>query len=130
MMTDLLRWLKDAELSACAMRPDQLVALDRMVQTGALTRGAARGLLDELFRTGADPAALVAARGLGAVSDEGAVRAATAEVLAAHPDELARYRAGRRNLTGFFVGAVMKRFSGRADARQVGRIVQEALDSE
>jgi hypothetical protein len=42
-----------------------------------------------------------------------------AEVIAAHPDEWARYVEGDDKLTGFFTGAVMKATSGKANGKEV-----------
>jgi len=41
------------------------------------------------------------------------------EVLAAHPKEVERYRAGETKLIGFFVGQVMKQIQGKADPKGV-----------
>jgi aspartyl-tRNA(Asn)/glutamyl-tRNA(Gln) amidotransferase subunit B len=49
------------------------------------------------------------------------------EVLAAHPDEADAYRAGKQGLLGFFVGQVMKRTEGKADAKVVNELLREKL---
>ena len=41
------------------------------------------------------------------------------EVIAAHPDEWARFVEGDDKLMGFFTGAVMKATSGKADGSKV-----------
>jgi aspartyl-tRNA(Asn)/glutamyl-tRNA(Gln) amidotransferase subunit B len=51
------------------------------------------------------------------------------EVIAEYPSEAARYRAGERKLQGVFVGAVMKKSKGRADAKAVGTMLAERLGS-
>jgi aspartyl-tRNA(Asn)/glutamyl-tRNA(Gln) amidotransferase subunit B len=52
----------------------------------------------------------LAADTLGSVVDE---------VIAAHPDEWARFVEGDDKLRGFFTGAVMKATSGKADGSKV-----------
>jgi aspartyl-tRNA(Asn)/glutamyl-tRNA(Gln) amidotransferase subunit B len=41
------------------------------------------------------------------------------DVIAAHPDEWARYVAGEDKMTGVFTGAVMKATSGKANGKEV-----------
>jgi aspartyl-tRNA(Asn)/glutamyl-tRNA(Gln) amidotransferase subunit B len=43
---------------------------------------------------------------------------------------VAEYRSGRTQVFGFLVGAVMKRTSGRADARLVNEELRRRLDAE
>jgi aspartyl-tRNA(Asn)/glutamyl-tRNA(Gln) amidotransferase subunit B len=49
-------------------------------------------------------------------------------VLAEHPGQLEQYRGGNAKLFGFFVGQVMKRTAGRADARLVNDELRRRLD--
>ncbi len=62
-----------------------------------------------------------------AVSDTGELEPVIAEVLAAHPDQVAAYRGGKEGLLGFFVGQVMKTTGGKANARVVSELVRERL---
>ena len=63
---------------------------------------------------GADPADVVREGGLEQVSDSASLAPVVDAVLAAHPDEVARYRAGKTGLLGFLVGCVMKETRGTA----------------
>jgi glutaminyl-tRNA synthetase len=87
----------------------------------------AKELFAELAETGASPTALVAARGLERVTDDGAVLAVIEGALAEHPAELAAYRGGKAGLAGFFIGKVMRATAGKADPEVVKRLVTEAL---
>ena len=87
-----------------------------------------RELVDEACASGGDPAALVKQRGLETLQDAGALRAAVDAAIAAHPAEANRYRGGQRQLLGFFIGLVMREFSGRMDAVEVRTAVQSALE--
>ena len=50
------------------------------------------------------------------ISDTGAVGEAVDEVLAANPNAVADYKAGKTQVVGFLVGQVMKATKGQADA--------------
>lgn len=128
-MTELLRELSAAgtTAAACAFRPGQLAALVRLVEQGTISGTVGKQVLAELFATGGDPAAHVQEKGLAQISDTSSLEAAVGEVLAAHPTECERYRAGERKLTGFFVGQVMKRTRGQANPKLVAELLAKKL---
>jgi len=51
------------------------------------------------------------------------------DVIAANPDEVARYKAGKTQLLGFFVGQVMKKSGGKANPKLTGEIVKKKLEA-
>ncbi len=119
---------QDLEIEQSALTPEALAALLRMVGEGTLTARSARELLPELVSRGGDPAALVAERGLEAVSDAGALEAAVAEVLAQNADGVERYRAGERKVLNFLIGKVMQTTGGKADPGAVREILMRELE--
>jgi len=130
MLRDLLATLKerDAEVEDTAITPEALAGLLRLVDAGRLTPRSARELLPELVERGGDPEALVRERGLEAVSDTGALEAAVDEVLAAHPEQAARCRAGETKLLNFLMGQVMRRTGGKASPNAVREILARKLE--
>jgi aspartyl-tRNA(Asn)/glutamyl-tRNA(Gln) amidotransferase subunit B len=64
-----------------------------------------------------------------AVADTSALEPIVDEVLAAHPDNVAAYRGGKKGLLGFFVGQVMQKTNGTADARVVNELLRAKLDA-
>ena len=80
-----------------------------------------------MVATGADPGAIVEAKGLRQVTDAGAIEAAIDAVLAAHADKVAEYRAGRDKLYGFFVGQVMRATQGKANPALVNELLRKKL---
>jgi aspartyl-tRNA(Asn)/glutamyl-tRNA(Gln) amidotransferase subunit B len=50
-------------------------------------------------------------------------------ILAANPDQVESYRAGKQGLLGFFVGQVMRETQGRADPKLVNELVRAKLGS-
>jgi aspartyl-tRNA(Asn)/glutamyl-tRNA(Gln) amidotransferase subunit B len=63
------------------------------------------------------------------MTDSGAIAAVIVEVLAAHPAQVADYRAGKAKVFGFFVGEVMKRTRGQANPQRVNQLLKEKLES-
>jgi aspartyl-tRNA(Asn)/glutamyl-tRNA(Gln) amidotransferase subunit B len=62
-----------------------------------------------------------------AVSDIAALEPIVDAVLEANPGQVAAYRGGKEGLLGFFVGQVMKKTEGKANARVVSELVRAKL---
>jgi aspartyl-tRNA(Asn)/glutamyl-tRNA(Gln) amidotransferase subunit B len=106
----------------------QLGALVGLIQDGTISGRTAKEVFDAMFETGQHPTAIVDAKGLRQISDTGALDAVVAEVLAANPDKVADYQAGKTKLLGFFVGQVMKATQGKANPKSVNAILAQKLD--
>jgi Asp-tRNA(Asn)/Glu-tRNA(Gln) amidotransferase B subunit len=107
---------------------DRLAALVGLVRGGTVSHQAAKRIYAEMAQSpDGDPAAVAERLGLVQVSDRGALAGWVDEVLAAHPGEVERYRAGEAKLMGFFVGQVMKRSKGKADPKGVQPVLQDKL---
>ncbi len=107
-----------------------LAAVQRLVDDGSINRDGARRVLDVVHAEGGDAATIVSRLGVEQVDDGDALAAAVASVLAAHPGERARYRAGESALFGFFMGRLMAATGRRADPRRAQSLLREALDRE
>ena len=122
--------LRNAATPEDPVRPDptELAALVRLVQDGGISRSNAKEVFAEHAMTGALVASIVTERGFTQISDTGALGAAVDEVLAANPNAVADYKAGKAQVLGFLVGQVMKATKGQADASVVQGLVRERLD--
>ena len=129
MAGELARALNTAGLGIAESRIDAaaLAALIKLVADGTINLNTAKKVFQDAFESGADPSALVAERGLGQVSDEGPIKAAIAEVLAANPKEVERFRAGEEKVVGFLMGQTMKALKGQGKPDVVQRLLREAL---
>ena len=128
-LNDLWRELKASrrDSSDVPLPAAHLAALVGLVDSGALSHSAARGLFGELYRTGVPPGELVDSRGLSQLSDETLLRDLVRRVVEAHPEHVERYRAGKSGLFGFLVGEIMKASGGRANPGTVGDLLREIL---
>ena len=106
----------------------RLAGLIGLVREGVVSHQAAKRVYAELAALPeAEPRALAEKLGLVQVSEQGALAGWVDEVLAAHPAEVARFRAGEAKLMAFFVGQVMKRSKGKADPKGVQPVLAERL---
>ena len=129
-MGELARTAKeqDVELEALPVTPQQIGALQQLVDDGALTDKLARQVLEGVLAGEGSPEEVVAKRGLAVVSDDGPLLAAIDEALAAQPDIAEKIRGGNLGPVGAIIGAVMKATRGQADAARVRELVLERVN--
>ena len=131
--TEVLRIVRDEKLDHALVIRDwpltaaQVAKLAALVQAGTVNRNTAKGLIPRLLRTGRDPAELVAAEGLGQVSDRDALQALVDDVIAKNPAQVAQLKGGKQQVMGFLVGQVMKATKGKANPQLVQELLRAAL---
>lgn len=128
-MVELLRELKKAEagIASCRVAPVALAKLLALVEQGTISGKLAKGVFEDMVASGRDPEAIVKEKGLTQISDTGALEAAAQEIINAHPQEVANYKAGKTKVMGFFVGQLMKKTKGQANPQLANEIFQRLL---
>jgi aspartyl-tRNA(Asn)/glutamyl-tRNA(Gln) amidotransferase subunit B len=128
-MGELARVVKttDGELEDLPISASQVAELQALVDSGALNDKLAKQVLEGVLAGEGSPQQILTARGLGVVSDDGALLAAIDQALAAQPDVAAKIRSGKIAAVGSVVGGVMKATRGQADAGRVRALILEKL---
>ncbi|THF83962.1 glutamine--tRNA ligase/YqeY domain fusion protein [Deinococcus sp. KSM4-11] len=112
----------EVRVDAAALAP-----LAARLAGGGVTMRVARTALMQAATTGEPPLDVIAREGLDAALSDDALARAVAEALAAHPDKVEAYRAGRTALRGFFTGQVMRATGGKAEPQAVAAALDAAL---
>jgi aspartyl-tRNA(Asn)/glutamyl-tRNA(Gln) amidotransferase subunit B len=105
--------------------PAPLARLLDLVRDGVVSHSAAKRVFAVMAETGEAPERVAEREGLVQVRDADELTRWVDEVLAEHPAEAGRFRAGEKKLLGVLVGLVMKKSKGRADPRRVNQLVSE-----
>jgi len=126
---ELMRLLneKGGSISSLKVQPAQLAALLSSVDKGEISANAGKDVLAEMFRTGRDPASIIAEKGLGQVSDAAVIEAAVDDAIAKNQGEVEKYRAGKKQVLGFFVGQVMKAMKGKGNPALINEMLKKKL---
>jgi len=128
-MTEVLRKLKEGGrgISTSPVGPGALAALVGLIDEGTISGKIAKDVFERMWATGEEAAAIVAREGLTQLSDDSALEAVVAEVVAESPEQAASYRGGKAAALGWFVGQVMRRTGGRANPQRVNALLRTAL---
>ena len=129
LMGETLRLLKEREADPEDIRfsPEHLAKLIGLVERKDVNSTVAKEVFEVMFQEDVDPEEYVQKKGLMTVSDEGALRKAVEEAIAANPQSVSDYRNGKEKALGFLVGQTMKAMKGKADPGAVNRLLKELL---
>jgi aspartyl-tRNA(Asn)/glutamyl-tRNA(Gln) amidotransferase subunit B len=106
---------------------DALAELVALVEDGTVSGKQGKEIFARMWQERRRAGEIVKAEAVTQVSDSGLLEEACGKVVAAHVDEVARYKAGNTKLLGFFVGAVMKETGGKANPKAVNEILRRLL---
>ena len=114
-------------MSKCPVSPEDLAGLVKLIDDDVISGKIAKTVFDEMFSTSNSPKSIIELRGLSQLSNPAEIAAVVDRVLAANPEQLAAYRAGKTKMFGFFVGQIMKETEGKANPKLVNDLLQERL---
>jgi aspartyl-tRNA(Asn)/glutamyl-tRNA(Gln) amidotransferase subunit B len=114
-------------LADLKFEPAALLELIALVEAKTISSSAAQQVFAEMFETGKAPAAIVAEKGLAQVSDTAAIEKFCDEAIAANPNPVADYKAGKVAALNSLKGQVMKLSKGKANPALVGEILERKL---
>ncbi|MEJ5330821.1 MAG: Asp-tRNA(Asn)/Glu-tRNA(Gln) amidotransferase subunit GatB [Desulfobaccales bacterium] len=128
-MAEVLRELKKEEAGIASLKvaPEDLGRLLALVEEGAISGKIAKMVFEEMVQSGRGPEAIIRERGLSQITDAGALEAQAREILAAHPKEVADYKAGKTKVLGFFVGQLMRQTKGQANPQLANEVFRKLL---
>jgi aspartyl-tRNA(Asn)/glutamyl-tRNA(Gln) amidotransferase subunit B len=120
---------RGVDLADVGATPEQVAELQRLVDEGKLNDKLARAVLAGVLDGEGPPTEIMTARGLGVVSDTGALSTTVDEAIAANPDIADKVRAGKVEAAGALIGAIMKATKGQADAKTVREMILSRLSA-
>ena len=118
---------RGADPAGLGVEPATIVELNQLIESGKVNDKIARQVLEHHLDGEGTPGAIVSARGLEVVSDDGALTAAVEKAMAENPDVVEKVQGGKLKAIGALIGPVMKETRGQADAGRVREIVLEKL---
>ncbi|RMG90471.1 MAG: Asp-tRNA(Asn)/Glu-tRNA(Gln) amidotransferase subunit GatB [Zetaproteobacteria bacterium] len=126
---ELLGRLKESgrDIADSPVSAQQLAGLLDRIADNTISGKIAKDVLDAMIESGQDADAIIEERGLKQLTDTSAIDDMIRDVMAANPEQVAQYRAGKEKLFGFFVGQVMKASRGKANPAMVNERLKVLL---
>lgn len=115
------------EIIQSPISAQRLSGLLQRIVDNTISGKIAKTVFESLWESHDDADKIIAEKGLQQVTDTSAIEKIIDDVMAANPQQLADYRAGKDKLFGFFVGQVMKLSGGKANPQQLNDLLKKKL---
>ena len=129
LLSDVSRILNEKELepSDIPFTAEHLAKLVELIEKGTISSAIGKKVVTELFENPKDPEEIIKEKGWIQISDEGAIKEVVEKVIAANPQSVADYKAGKDKAIGFLVGQAMKETKGKANPQMLNKMFLEEL---
>lgn len=118
---------ENVSLEESLVKAESLGGLLKRIVDDTISGKIAKKVFDAMWNGDGEADAIIEAQGLVQITDTSAIETMIDGVIAANPNQLEQYRAGKDKLLGFFVGQVMKASGGKANPGQLNQILKEKL---
>jgi aspartyl-tRNA(Asn)/glutamyl-tRNA(Gln) amidotransferase subunit B len=108
--------------------PEDFAELIKMIYKEEISSKIAKQVLQEMFKTGADPSHIVEEEGLTQMGDTIELEKIVKEVISKNPKPAEDYKKGKENALQFLAGQVMAATKGRANPGMVQNLLRKNLN--
>lgn len=130
-LTEVLRVLneKSIDIEDFPISTERLSGLISLREEDKINSSAMTEIFDTMLEKDKTASELAEEMNLLQVSDTDFIEPIVEEVIENHPDEVQRYKEGKKGLVGFFIGQVMQRSQGKANPNLVRQLITKKLDN-
>ena len=132
MMGDVKSYLNEfgIEISEFPLKKSVIADLIQLIDEGKVSSSiASQRIFPELLKSNETPLQIAERLNLIQNSDEDSLKGFIVQVFEENQNEVQRYRAGEKQLTGFFMGKLMKVSQGKADPKIANSLLRQMLES-
>ncbi|MDD3335393.1 MAG: Asp-tRNA(Asn)/Glu-tRNA(Gln) amidotransferase subunit GatB [Eubacteriales bacterium] len=113
--------------SSLPISPEHLAKLSDLMNSGKVNSSTGKKILGALFQEDCDPERYAQEHELFTVSDDRVLNAAVEKVLAANPDMVVSYKAGKLTVEKALMGKAMAETKGKADPERLRRLLLDSI---
>ncbi len=124
----LLGVRKEIRLYDLPFDAQQFARLVELLDEEVISSGAADRVFERMVAEGENPETVVDREELRQIEDTEALEPIVEEIMASHPEEVKRYRSGKKGLLGFFMGQIMQKTGGSANPALAKNLLSRKLD--
>ncbi|NBW70515.1 MAG: Asp-tRNA(Asn)/Glu-tRNA(Gln) amidotransferase subunit GatB [Bacteroidetes bacterium] len=129
-LSEVLRVLNEQSISIqeFTIGIDRLSELINLRASDKISSSAQQTIFNAMLNDSGSAQELAEKLNLIQVSDTGYMDELVQQIIAENPDEAERYREGKKQLMGFFVGQIMKASKGKANPKMATDLIRKYLD--
>ncbi len=117
----------DVDIQSSPISADMLVNLLQRIADNTISGKIAKEVFEAMWQGEGSADSVIESRGLKQITDSSAIEGLIDEVIAANPNQVAEFQAGKEKMLGFFVGQIMKQSKGKANPAQVNQLLRAKL---
>jgi aspartyl-tRNA(Asn)/glutamyl-tRNA(Gln) amidotransferase subunit B len=131
-LTEVLRVLntKSISIDEFPISAERLTELSKLKLDDKINSSAMQTIFNEMLESDKSAQELAEEMNLLQVSDSDFIDPIIDTILSDNPDEVQRYKEGKKALIGFFIGQAMKQSRGKANPKQVRERITQKLENE
>ncbi|MCW8988014.1 MAG: Asp-tRNA(Asn)/Glu-tRNA(Gln) amidotransferase GatCAB subunit B, partial [Gammaproteobacteria bacterium] len=119
---------EDTNITTSPVTAEMLALLITRIKDNTISGKIAKQVFEALWNgEGKNADAIIESKGLKQITDSGAIEAIVDEIIAANPDQVEQFKAGKEKVMGFFVGQCMKASKGKANPEQLNQLIRDKL---
>lgn len=118
------------EMAAAPVTAAALADLLGLIGKGTISGKIAKQVFSDMWETGKDAETIVKEKGLVQINDTGALEELADRIIAANPQSVADFKAGKKKAVGFLMGQIMKETKGKANPQVVNGILTKKLSEQ
>ncbi len=107
--------------------PENFADFITLIQEGEISSKIAKIVLEEMFKTGADPSHIIEEKGLAQITDRAEIEKIIKEVISQNPKVIEDYKKGKENAFQFLIGKIMLKTRGKANPQLVNKLLNKIL---
>jgi aspartyl-tRNA(Asn)/glutamyl-tRNA(Gln) amidotransferase subunit B len=129
-LSEVLRVLNEQsiDIREFSISAKRVSALVKLKESDKINSSAMQEIFNAMLSEDKEPEELAKEMNLIQVSDSGFLEPIVDEIIANNPGEVTRYKGGKKQLIGFFVGQAMKASRGKANPKLVKDLISKKLD--
>ncbi len=127
---EFMRYMNDSGLALeeINLPAEKFAQLIDMVTDKTISGNSGKVVLNEMLKSGGDPAQIVKAKNLAQVSDTGFIQEAIEKVLSDNLKEVEQFLAGKETIIQWLMGQVARATKGKADPNMAKELLVKALE--
>ncbi len=128
-ITDLQGLLKGKSVNSkeFLITPENFAEFITLIFENKITSKSAKSILEEMFKTGADPSHILEKEGLSQITDRSEIEKLVKEVILENQQAVQDYKNGKESALQFLIGKAMAKTRGRANPKTLAEVFRDAL---
>ena len=120
---------EETDIAVSPVTAEMLSLLITRIKDNTISGKIAKQVFEALWNSNGEgnADAVIQSKGLKQITDTGAIEAIVDEIIAANPEQVEQFKAGKEKVLGFFVGQCMKASKGKANPGQLNQLIRDKL---